>query len=109
MKTSSRYAVVLVTAPDLKVARQLAHAALEARLAACVNLVPKLESHYWWRGKLESSAEVLLLLKTTQASLPALEKVIVAHHPYDTPEFVVLSLAGGHERYLGWLASSLAP
>lgn len=108
MKISSRYALALVTAPDLKVARQLARAALEARLAACVNLVSRLESHYWWQGKLESSAEVLLVLKTIQPHLQALEKLILAHHPYDTPEFVVAPLTGGNARYLTWLTSSVA-
>ena len=107
MTTTSRYAVVLVTAPDLKTARKLAKAALAARLAACVNLVPKIESHYWWQGQLESSAEVLLILKTTKAKLFALERLVLANHPYDTPEFVVLPLRGGTERYLAWLSDSV--
>ena len=106
MTTSYRCAVVLVTAPDLKTARTLAKAALEARLAACANLVPKIESHYWWQGKLESSAEVLLVFKTTRSRLRALEKVIVANHPYDTPEFVVLPVTGGNKRYLDWVSQS---
>ncbi len=107
MKTTSRYAAVLVTAPDLKTARKLAKAALAARLAACVNLVPRIESHYWWEGQLESSAEVLLILKTTQAKLSALERVVLANHPYDTPEFVVLPLSGGTQRYLAWVSDSV--
>ena len=107
MKNGRRYAVVLVTAPDLKTARKLAKAVLQSRLAACANLVPKVESHYWWQGKLESSPEVLILFKTTRAVLPALEKNILTHHPYDTPEFVVLPLAAGNERYLAWLLASV--
>ena len=107
MKTTSRYAAVLVTAPDLKTARKLAKAALAARLAACVNLVPRIESHYWWEGQLESSAEVLLILKTTQAKLSALERVVLANHPYDTPEFVVLPLSGGTQRSLAWVSDSV--
>ena len=106
MTTSRRYAVVLVTAPDLKTARALAKAALEARLVACANLVPRIESHYWWQGKLESSAEVLLVFKTTRSRLRALEKVIVANHPYDTPEFVVLPVTGGNKSYLDWVNQS---
>jgi len=93
----------LVTAPDLATARKLARAALEARLIACANLVPKIESHYRWQGKLESGAEVLLLLKTTQGHLSRLEKLILARHPYDTPEFIVLPLSGGSRRYLDWV------
>ena len=62
MKSATAFALVLVTAPNLKTARQLARAALEARLIACANLVPKIESHYRWRGRIESGAEVLLVL-----------------------------------------------
>ena len=53
MKSADRFALVLVTAPDLKAARRLAQAALKSRLAACANLIPRIESHYWWQGKLE--------------------------------------------------------
>jgi periplasmic divalent cation tolerance protein len=108
MKSATHFNLVLVTAPDLRVARRLARAALRARLVACANLVPKIESHYWWRGKLERSAEVLLLLKTSQKHLTALEKLIVAKHPYDTPEFLVVSLQAGNARYLQWIADSVA-
>lgn len=106
MKRASQFKIILVTAPDMKTARRLAKSALTAGLIACANLVPKIESHYRWRGKLERSAEVLMVMKTTQARLAALEKLIVANHPYDTPEFVVLNLAGGAKKYLAWLAES---
>ena len=107
MKRATTFRLVLVTAPDLKTARTLAKAALTARLVACANLVTKIESHYWWQGKLESSAEVLIVFKTTRAKLAALEKLIVAKHPYDTPEFIALPLAEGNAKYLKWLASSV--
>ena len=103
MKAAGKYAVALVTAPDLKTARRLARAALRARLIACANLVPRVESHYWWRGKIERGNEVLLVLKTTLAQLAGLEKLIVSEHPYDTPEFIVLPLNGGNKRYFDWL------
>jgi periplasmic divalent cation tolerance protein len=106
MKSAAKSALVLVTAPDLKTARTLARAALEARLIACANLVPKIESHYWWRGKIESTAEVLLVLKTQKSRLAALEKLILARHPYDTPEFLVLPLNAGSRKYLDWLTAS---
>jgi periplasmic divalent cation tolerance protein len=108
MKPASRVAIVLVTAPNLRVARTLARAALEARVAACANLVPKVESHYWWRGKLERGAEVLMILKTARTRLAALEQLVLARHPYDTPEFVVLPLNAGSARYLDWLTTSTA-
>jgi len=106
-KSSGQYAVVLVTAPDLKTARGLARAALKARLIACANLVPKIESQYWWQEKVESATEVLMILKTTTSRLAALERLMVAKHPYDTPEFVVLSIKRGNQRYLDWLAESV--
>jgi periplasmic divalent cation tolerance protein len=103
MKAPAQFRLVLVTAPDLKTARRLARAAVRARLAACANLAPGLESHYWWRGKIESSREVLLLFKTRAKLLRKLERLILAEHPYDTPEFVVLQLIDGAGKYFAWL------
>jgi len=107
MKRAAQFVIVLVTAPSRKVARALAKNALAVRAAACANLVPGIESHYSWQGKLESSAEVLVLFKTTRRQLGALEKIIIDNHPYDTPEFVALPLSGGNERYLAWLAAAV--
>jgi periplasmic divalent cation tolerance protein len=104
MRTAGKFALVLVTAPDLKTARKLAKAALQVRLIACANLVPKVESHYRWRGRFESASEILLILKTTRARIVALEKLILDNHPYDTPEFLVLPLGAGTKRYLDWLS-----
>jgi periplasmic divalent cation tolerance protein len=106
MKSALEFAVVLVTAPNLKTARALARIALQERLIACANLIPKIESHYWWQEKIESGAEVLLVLKTQKAKLPALEKLILSKHPYDMPEFLVLPLSAGNKRYLDWLNQS---
>lgn len=105
MKSAAKFTIVLVTAPDRKTARTLARAALTARLIACANLVPKVESHYWWQGKIESGAEVLLVLKTQKTKLAALEKLILAQHPYATPEFLVVPLSAGNKQYLDWLGS----
>ena len=107
MKRSGNFIAVLVTAPNLKVARRLAQGALRGKWAACVNLVPKIESHYWWRKKVESAAEVLMICKTTRGRLAGLEKFIVANQPYDTPEFVVLGIEGGNRRYLSWIAANV--
>ena len=100
--------VVLVTVPNQRTARRLARAILEAKLAACVNVVPGIESHYRWQGKLERSAELLLLIKTTAHCLGRLEKLVIDQHPYDTPEFVVLPITRGNRRYLDWIKASCA-
>ncbi len=106
MSVPEDFAVVLVTAPDMDLARHLAKGALEAKLAACANIVPAVESHYWWKGKLESSDEVLLIFKTRQQLLPKLERAVREIHPYDTPEFVALPLTIGSRKYLAWLANN---
>jgi periplasmic divalent cation tolerance protein len=107
MKSAGKFSIVLATAPDLKTARALAKAALKLKLIACANLIPKIESHFWWQGKIESGAEVLLVLKTQKSKLAALEKLILANHPYATPEFLALPLSAGGKKYLDWLAASV--
>ena len=109
MKTGRKFLVALVTAPDLKTARTLARAALRAKLVACVNIVPKIESQYWWQGKLERGNEVLMILKATRRTLPRLETLILKLHPYDMAEFVVLPVSGGSVRYLAWWNDSCRP
>jgi len=107
MKQTGEFIAVLVTAPNLKLARRLARGAVREKWVACVNLIPKVESHYWWKGKVESGAEVLMICKTTKARLAGFEKYILANHPYDTPEFVVLRIADGSRRYLSWIVASV--
>lgn len=99
------HVMVTVTAPDPDTARRLARGALEGRLAACVQILPGLESHYWWKGRLESASEVLLSFKTTRARLRSLETLLRRLHPYDTPEFLVLPVTAGFARYLDWMTA----
>jgi periplasmic divalent cation tolerance protein len=109
MKSAQRFSLVVVTAPDVKQARKLARLALEARLVACANLIPKIESHYWWQGKIERGSEVLILFKTSTRCIEGLEQLVLKHHPYDTPEIIALSLTRGTKRYVRWIQESLAP
>ena len=106
MKKTAQFSIVLVTAPSLKAARSLAASALKRRQAACANIISAVESHFWWQGKIEQSKEALILFKTTRRRLAALEELILQEHPYDTPEFVVLPIEAGSERYLKWIAAS---
>ena len=96
----------MVTAPEIRTARRLARQALEGKLAACVNLIPGVESHYWWEGKIDTGKEILMVLKTRVRNVKALEKLILEEHPYETPEFVMLDIAGGSRRYLDWVSAS---
>lgn len=109
MKRPSSFKIVLITAPNIKTARGLVCASLEARVIACANLIPKIESHYRWQGKLEKSAEVLMICKTTAENLAGFQKLVHRLHPYDTPEFVVLKISGGSARYLTWIGDCCMP
>ena len=107
MIKTAQYFVVLVTAPKLTVARKLARGILKNRLAACANLVPGVESYYWWEGKICRDPEILMVMKTSRAKLKALENFVLAEHPYDTPEFLVLPIDSGSRRYLKWVEESM--
>src|SRR5688500_185248 len=107
MHRAGDFCCVFVTTPNVTVARKIAAAALKDRLVACANIIPKVESHYWWKGALESSSEVLMLLKTSSKKLAELIRCVVKNHPYDTPEFVAVNFDEGTEKYLSWIESSL--
>ncbi len=97
--------VVLVTAPSAEQAAALARALVEARLAACGNVVPGLRSIYRWEGKVQDDAEALLVLKTTRARFEALRDRVLALHPYEVPEVLALPVEAGSARYLAWIAA----
>ncbi len=100
--------VALTTAASLDEARRLAHHFVEARLAACVQMLPQMISVYRWQGKVEESQEVWMLIKTTRERLPQLEARLHELHTYDVPEFLVLDAAAS-AAYGAWLASSVVP
>lgn len=107
MPKNKKYVVALVTAPSLPVARRLARSVLHAKLAACANLIPRVESHYWWEGNLESSTEILILFKTEQGRAAALRDLVLREHPYDTPEYIALPIQTGSAAYLRWISDTL--
>lgn len=76
---------------------------LQKKIAACVNLIPSLESHYLWKGKREKAAEVLLVIKTQSVFYPRLEKAVKSLHPYSVPEIVALPIIKGSRNYLRWI------
>ena len=99
--------IVLITHPA-RGARAFARTLVERRMAACVNLLP-IASVYRWRGALEEAREVLLIAKTSAARLSALERHVVAEHPYEVPECVALDPARVEPRYLAWLRAETQP
>ena len=96
--------IVLVTAPE-EDAPDLARHLVQARLAACANLLPGVHSVYRWQGQVEDSRETLLILKSTLGRIPDLKAAVTRRHSYDVPEFLVLSVEDGLEAYLGWVRS----
>lgn len=96
--------ICLCACPDRDVALRIADTLVGERLAACVNLLPGVESVYRWRDAVERDAEVLLLIKTAPARLPAVTARIVALHPYELPEVIAVESAGGLPAYLDWIA-----
>ena len=101
---STEVLVVLVTAPTAEVAAGLARALVEARLAACGNVVPGLRSIYRWEGRVHDESEALLVLKTTRDRFEALRDEVLRLHPYDVPEVLALPVEAGAARYLAWVA-----
>lgn len=99
--------IVLSTAGSEDEARNLARHLVEHQLAACVNIVPQIESIYRWQGKMESSQEWLLLIKTTTNKFPAVRDAIRELHSYELPECVALSIEDGSPEYLQWLSDSV--
>jgi periplasmic divalent cation tolerance protein len=100
------YVLVLTTLPADADLATFAHSLVDARLAACVNLLPVMESVYRWEGKVEQERERQLFIKTTRARIAALRERLGELHPYDMPEFLVVPIADGEDAYLRWLAES---
>jgi periplasmic divalent cation tolerance protein len=100
--------VVLVTCGSAREAGRLARAVVRKRLAACVNVMASpVKSVYWWKGKVETATEVLMLIKTTRRKFRVLEKEIRRLHSYETPEIIALPIAAGSIAYLKWLRNSV--
>lgn len=101
--------VVLCTAPAQgDAATELARGLVEARLAACVNMLSGVRSFYRWKGAVQDDAEVQLIIKTTRSRFAAVEQWLADHHPYDVPEVLALEVERGAPAYLAWLTNQVA-
>ncbi|HEX2750676.1 MAG TPA: divalent-cation tolerance protein CutA [Verrucomicrobiales bacterium] len=101
--------VVLSTFPDKSAAVTAAEVLVNERLAACVNVLPGVESIYQWQGKVETGQEVLAVIKTTPQRYPALEQRLRELHPYEVPEIVALPASAVAETYLAWVMTNTQP
>jgi len=99
--------LVLSTAASIEEAKKIAHAVVDRRLAACVNIVPKIMSVYRWEGKVEEAEEYVLLIKTTAGAWPSLRAAIQQLHSYELPECIALLIDEGSEKYLNWITDSV--
>jgi periplasmic divalent cation tolerance protein len=99
--------VVLSTFPSSEKAAEIARVLVDERLCACVNLVPAVRSIYRWQGAIHDDAEVLAIVKTTAERVEALRDRLIALHPYEVPEAIVLPVTGGHAPYLAWVTGEV--
>jgi periplasmic divalent cation tolerance protein len=99
--------LVLTTTSNETEARKIAHELVDRKLAACVNIVPRVQSVYRWEGKVESAEEFLLLIKTTSTRTDELQAAVRELHSYELPEFVVIAMESGSEQYLNWISESV--
>lgn len=99
--------IVLVTAPK-KTAKTLARVLLKEKVCACVNIISNAESFYWWQGKIDSSKEVLLVIKTRAALFQKLKLAVEKNHPYDVPEIIGWDASDSNKAYRDWVNASCA-
>jgi periplasmic divalent cation tolerance protein len=100
--------IVLTTAGSHDEARKIARALVERKLAACVNIIPSIDSIYRWQGKVEEAREFLLLIKTTSVALEKVSAAIRELHSYDLPEYICLAVEAGSREYLAWIDDSVS-
>ena len=99
--------IFFVTVPNIEEGKRIAKILVENRLAACVNIIQKIFSIYWWKGKIEEDNEHLLLIKTTDEKKEILIKEIIKVHSYDTPECIGFKIDRGSEKYLNWIKENV--
>ncbi|XP_075155280.1 divalent-cation tolerance protein CutA [Haematobia irritans] len=104
---SGTASVAFVTAPDEKIAKKLAHGLLEQKLAACINIIPSIQSIYMWEGKVNEDIEYLMIIKTQTGHVDELTKWVRANHPYSVAEVITLPIEKGNPPYMKWLKESV--
>jgi periplasmic divalent cation tolerance protein len=103
----SMYIVVLITAANKKQSAKIARALVDQKLVACVNVIDRVTSLFWWKGKVDKAVEVLMAAKSTRAKLPRIIALVKSMHSYAVPEIIALPVAGGNRDYLDWIDESI--
>ncbi len=106
MKEANRVVLLITTATEQE-AHRLADLLLNQRKAACVNIVPRVDSLFWWQGKLDSAQESLLIVKTVARLLPEITETVKKVHSYEVPEIIALPIISVNEDYLNWMDSQI--
>ena len=104
-----RAVLVYTTFPSLVEAETAGRQILERRLAACVNILPGMVSHYWWQGAIERAEEAVMIVKTRAALAEPVREAVRAVHPYETPAIMIVPVEGGDPDYLAWIAAEADP
>jgi periplasmic divalent cation tolerance protein len=102
------YMVVFITTNTTEESQQIAKLLLEQRKAACINIIPGVDSHFWWENKLDSARESLLVIKTKASLLPEIVSLVKEVHSNIVPEIIVLPIVGGNQDYLDWIDREVA-
>ena len=102
------YIVVLITAPSKNEAKKIANAIVESKVAACVNIVPMVESVFMWKGKKENAKESLLIVKTKKSCFEKLKQKVKKLHSYTTPEIISIPILQGEKSYLDWISKTVS-
>ncbi|MFM1849791.1 MAG: hypothetical protein RL446_630 [Pseudomonadota bacterium] len=102
-----RLVVALCSVPDRGTADALSSSVLKARLAACVSQIPGVRSQYWWQGSLESTEEIVLMIKTTSAQVDQLKSHVQENHPYETPELLFIPVESALDGYAQWVRAEV--
>lgn len=97
------YVMAITTCRDENEAKRIINVVLNQRRAACVNIIRHVQSHYWWRDKINMENEIILQFKTKKSAIEELKKAVLVAHTYENPEFIVLPIIAGSDHYLNWI------
>jgi periplasmic divalent cation tolerance protein len=101
---AKNYIIVMVTCASKEEARKISGRLLAKRLVACANILPKIESRFWWKGKLDSASELLVTMKTVRSNFKKIEAEVKRLHSYEVPEIIAVPIVSGSRDYLDWIS-----